>query len=84
MTNRYIEQINGAKFFSGNPDNEEVFRMTVSMAENCSAFQNDVEEEIVYEGRTTCYNCRYRRWGSNGFSCYQDFPDRSHPKIERV
>jgi hypothetical protein len=74
MTNIFLRIQNGVKLFSGNADRLEVFNTTVSLAENCAAFQMDVEDEIVYENQTTCYNCRYRRWNSDGFSCYKDFP----------
>ena len=74
MTNTYLKLHNGVKLFSGNADIPEVFDTTVSMAKNCPAFQMDVEDEIVYELQTTCYNCRYRRWNAEGFSCYKDFP----------
>ncbi|HEY2420050.1 MAG TPA: hypothetical protein VGI04_01455 [Neobacillus sp.] len=74
MTTIYLNLHNGVKLFSGNADLTEVFDTTVSMATNCPAFQMDVEDEIVYDNQTTCYNCRYRRWNDVGFSCYKDFP----------
>ena len=75
MKNIYLRVHNGVTSFSGNADCQEVFKATVEMAESCRFFQMDVEDEIVYEDQTTCYNCRYRRWTKEGFSCYKDFQD---------
>lgn len=72
-----ITSVNGKKRFSGNPDHPEVFGVTTRMAGNCTVFQMDVEDEIVYENQTTCYNCRYRRWEFEGFTCFKDFPFNS-------
>lgn len=74
MTNQYVKIQNGVKQFYGNADLPEVLNTTISMATNCREFQMDVEDEIIYENLTTCYNCRYRRWNSDGFSCFKDFP----------
>jgi hypothetical protein len=74
MANSYLKLQNGIQLFSGNAESTEVFNATVSIAENCPAFQMDVEDEIVYDNQTTCYNCRYRRWNAEGFSCYKQFP----------
>lgn len=74
MTNQYIKIQNGVKQFYGNEDLPNVLNTTISMATNCGEFQMDVEDEIIYENLTTCYNCRYRRWNANGFSCFKDFP----------
>jgi hypothetical protein len=77
MANQYLKVDNGAKIFLGDAAVASVFDGAVSIAENCPAFQMDVEDEIVYEGRTTCYNCRYRRWHAEGFTCYKEFPNYS-------
>lgn len=74
MVKSYLQSVNGMKKFMGNPDSLEVFETTQQMACNCPTFQMDVEDEIVYENQTTCYNCRYRRWDSEGFTCFKDFP----------
>ncbi|WP_423801899.1 hypothetical protein [Neobacillus sp. SAB-20_R2A] len=77
MNNSYLKLVNGLKLFSGNAELPEVFETTVSVAKNCPDFRLDVEDEIVYENVTTCYNCRYRRWNPEGFTCYKQFPNPS-------
>ncbi|WP_342433334.1 hypothetical protein [Neobacillus sp. FSL H8-0543] len=74
MINRYMQSVNGQEFFKGDAGNSEVYHTTVFMAENCSAFQMDVEDEIVFDDQMTCFNCRYRRWQAEGFTCYKQFP----------
>lgn len=74
MNTHYFTLHNGVRSFLGDSANTEVFNKTVSMAENCPAFQMDVEDEIVFEDETTCFNCRYRRWNPEGFTCYKQFP----------
>ncbi|MCM3763676.1 hypothetical protein [Neobacillus niacini] len=71
----YIKVHNGGKIFVGDAAIAEVYAAAVSLASNCTAFQMDVEDEIVYEDETTCYNCRYRRWHPEGFTCYKQFPN---------
>jgi len=35
----------------------------------CSLFRRDDEEECFAEEPVTCYNCRYRRWTADSFTC---------------
>lgn len=35
----------------------------------CKDFKADVEEEQLEDNAETCYNCTYRRWEMQGFSC---------------
>jgi hypothetical protein len=39
------------------------------MARNCNHFSEDDEEEQMAEEPLHCYNCRYRRWTADGFTC---------------
>lgn len=39
-------------------------------AENCPAYKEDVEEELVADQLRSCYNCRYRRWSATTFACF--------------
>ena len=40
-------------------------------AEECCSFEFDVEEEIFTdEGERSCYNCLYRRWTKDSFTCF--------------
>jgi hypothetical protein len=38
-------------------------------AGNCRFFRIDVEEELVVDETVSCYNCRYRRWTPDSFTC---------------
>lgn len=38
-------------------------------AENCPNFKMDDEDELVSEEFISCYNCRYRRWNMESFTC---------------
>jgi hypothetical protein len=40
-----------------------------SVAAACRDFHADVEEEIVADEPLSCYNCRYRRWSAESFTC---------------
>jgi hypothetical protein len=39
------------------------------IAATCPEFRSDVEEEIVADEPLSCYNCRYRRWSAESFTC---------------
>ncbi len=39
------------------------------VAGNCRYFRTDVEEELVADEPVSCYNCRYRRWTADSFTC---------------
>lgn len=38
----------------------------------CSRFKPDVPEEFVNDDSLSCFNCAYRRWTENSFSCTLD------------
>lgn len=38
-------------------------------AASCISFHPDVEEEMVTDELVSCYNCRYRRWSADSFTC---------------
>ncbi len=45
------------------------------LALGCMSFISDVEEEWIADDPISCYNCRYRRWLSNGIGCMKgNFP----------
>lgn len=69
-----MKKINGNDHFCGDHKVEEVCKATIMLAETCSHYQVDVEEEIYLENERSCYNCRYRRWTHLGFSCLKEFP----------
>lgn len=46
------------------------------IAFTCNEFNPDVEEEWLAEETISCYNCRYRRFISNGIQCLKSlFPE---------
>lgn len=53
------------EFKAGKCSNE----LAEQAAKNCPHFQIDDEDELVSEEAITCYNCRYRRWNINSFTC---------------
>jgi len=71
---KYIREINGIKYFTGDGSAGEELNATVMLAEACRFYREDVEEELFLEDVVTCYNCRFRRWAHSGFSCYKGFP----------
>lgn len=39
------------------------------IANECSSFVADDEDEWVADEECSCYNCRYRRWTQESFRC---------------
>lgn len=39
------------------------------LGEVCPVFKADVKEEWVFQEVASCYNCRYRRWTEENFTC---------------
>lgn len=56
----------GKKIFAGN---SEDYALAVNAAIDCGEYIEDTEDEIVTADRVSCFNCRYRRWLSEGFCC---------------
>jgi hypothetical protein len=56
----------GEKEFTGNKDS---WVEAASIAQQCTGFKTDVEEELVSDEPISCYNCRYRRWTNTSFIC---------------
>ena len=54
------------KVFVGGKDD---WAGAVKAAGNCSGFRADVEEETVADEPVSCYNCRFRRWTADSFTC---------------
>ncbi len=53
------------EFIGGKDDRPGAARV----AGKCRYFQMDVEEELVADESVSCYNCRYRRWTAESFTC---------------
>jgi hypothetical protein len=47
----------------------ESWAEAADIAEKCSSFVSDVEEEQIADEARSCYNCRYRRWTARSFFC---------------
>jgi len=58
----------GEKEFTGNKDH---WAEAARLAQQCTGFKMDVEEELVSDDPISCYNCRYRRWTNKSFICKQ-------------
>lgn len=56
------------------------FKISCLIAQECSGFVIDVEDEIFSEFELTCTNCRYRRWTNTGFSCLKGLT-RFRPRL---
>ncbi|MEG2547113.1 MAG: hypothetical protein RSA60_01580 [Eubacterium sp.] len=50
--------------------------------ETCPHFMQDVTEEWVYSIVHSCYNCRYRRWTSDNFTCLKNIKKGKEEKNE--
>ncbi len=60
---------NGTGEFTGGKDDRSG---AAGAAGNCRYFQLDVEEELVADESVSCYNCRYRRWTAESFTCLKE------------
>jgi hypothetical protein len=47
----------------------EGYDAAIRAAQDCSTFQEDVEDEWVTDEARSFYNCRYRRWTADSFQC---------------
>lgn len=53
------------EFLGGKEDWDAAARI----AERCSYYADDDEDEMTAEEPVSCYNCLYRRWTTNSFIC---------------
>jgi len=56
----------GARLFTGGLDN---YPAAAIAAAACGSFRADDEDEQCAEEPLSCYNCRYRRWTVESFTC---------------
>ncbi len=56
----------GQKEFVGGQEN---WRAAQNLAAACAGFRPDEDDEQCDEERLSCYNCRYRRWTVESFTC---------------
>lgn len=67
-----IMEKNGGVYFQGNVANTDDLRVASTIAETCPAYSIDEDDEDYCNGVRTCFNCRYRRWLADGFSCARE------------
>lgn len=61
-----FEERDGKKvFLNGKNDYEEAVRDALA----CPNYKDDYEEEWWTSDKRSCYNCRYRRWTVESFTC---------------
>nr|WP_320133416.1 hypothetical protein [uncultured Holophaga sp.] len=48
-----------------------------TLATACPVYRVDDENETPLDGEQSCFNCRYRRWRADGFTCMKGFPSRT-------
>ncbi len=54
----------------GSVDDDADLLVVAAIAERCSAFSRDDDDECYVDSDgPTCFNCRGRRWLPEGFSC---------------
>ncbi len=59
------------KFLYGKYDTERA----LAAAKKCDYFTEDCEEECVSDEPLSCFNCRYRRWTQESFTCMKGVID---------
>ena len=64
----FLEKDGKKVFANGKTDYEEAKKD----AENCPYYSDDYEEEWVTADKRSCYNCRYRRWTAESFTCMKN------------
>jgi hypothetical protein len=66
---RQIEETAGSLVFRGNLDDTEDCLAASEIAEKCPCYIIDEDDEDYCDGARTCFNCRFRRWVPDGFTC---------------
>ena len=65
--------------FTGGVESARDLSAAAGIAAACPSYLIDEDDEDYLDGARSCFNCRYRRWTADGFSCLQGFP---HPSLE--
>lgn len=60
----------GEREYSGS---KQDWAAVARIAQECTAFKEDDEDEMVAEETISCYNCCYRRWTVKSFVCCKKF-----------
>ena len=62
----WITDESGGKLFAGGREN---WSAAAAVADACQNFSADDDDEQCAEELLSCYNCRYRRWTPESFTC---------------
>lgn len=57
-----------------NPKGFSAYKEVQILARACDQFGPDDEDEHTDMVLVSCYNCRYRRWLTDGFECLKPKP----------
>jgi hypothetical protein len=66
---RQIVENSGGFSFRGSIESTEDLLAALRIAWKCPAYSIDDDDEDYWEGVRICFNCRYRRWLTDGFLC---------------
>jgi len=66
---RQIKERRGGLTFCGSLQNGDDLLAASEIAAKCAVYSMDEDDEDYCEGARTCFNCRYRRWLTDGFEC---------------
>jgi len=69
----YLKEIESEIRFVGELSDKDSVQTTVDLAAECKSYLDDDEDEKVIDEVITCFNCRYRIWRTEGFTCYNKF-----------
>lgn len=69
---RQVVEERGRLIFRGTMENPDDFLAALAIAVQCDAYFIDEDDEDYCEGVRTCFNCRYRRWLTDGFQCLRN------------
>ncbi|QSX33811.1 hypothetical protein JYB87_00725 [Shewanella avicenniae] len=62
----HFAYFDGQWVFNGGREDLDTAREQAAI---CPRFQEDDEDEQVDDVRKSCYNCAFRRWSPDSFSC---------------
>jgi hypothetical protein len=69
---RQVTEEQGRLIFRGTIENADDLLAALAIAARCDAYSIDEDDEDYCEGVRTCFNCRYRRWLTDGFQCLKN------------
>lgn len=70
---RQLIKGSGGLRFMGGIEVQDDLDAAAILALACYAYRIDEDDEDYLDGVRSCFNCRYRRWLAEGFSCAKGF-----------